>query len=63
MVEMIWKLILMDILITDMYHQMRGLYQLDQMIGVDVNPGPKVYCMIGIMNVNNPKNGLVEINS
>ena len=28
-----------------------------------VNPGPKVYCMTGIMNVNNPEDGLVGMNS
>ena len=39
----------MDVLITDMYHQMRGPHQLDQMIGMGMNLGPKAYCTIGIM--------------
>ena len=60
---MIWKLILTDVLITGMYHQTRGPHQLDQMIGMGVNLGPKVYCTTGIMNVNNPEDGLVEMNS
>ena len=62
-VEMIWKLILTDILITGVYHQTRGPYQLDQMIGMGMNPGPKAYHMTGIMNMNNPEDGLVEMNS
>ena len=62
-VEMIWKLILTDVLITGVYHQMRGPHQLDQMIGMSVNPGLKAYRTTGIINVNNPKDGLVEMNS